>query len=161
MGLLQTIKNKNRMLKLFLATFVFFALADARHVQPELRLNCNECIFEMQQLGHLVHGGAADITAFLQENYCPTVDGDIGRCKENIAAQYLTCWKWLLTTTLSMVQSIFVRPGEFAQLLRMLLSSSERSQDLTPVRSVWRDWNGYKVTWRTHSGWLNTLFTWS
>ena len=24
----------------------------------------------------------------MQENYCPTVDGDIGRCKENIAGQY-------------------------------------------------------------------------
>merc|ERR1712145_1341 len=80
--------NNSRMLKLFVATFVFFALADAIHVQPELRINCNECIHEMQQLGHLVHGGAADITAFLQENYCPTVEGDIGRCKENIAAQY-------------------------------------------------------------------------
>merc|ERR1712189_39634 len=80
--------------------------------------------------------------------------------KKILLLSILTCWKWLLTTTLSMVQSIFVRPGEFA-CLKILLSLSERSQDLTPVRSVWRDWNGYKVTWRTHSGWLNTLFTWS
>merc|ERR1711872_586507 len=74
--------------------------------------------------------------------------------KKTLLVSTLPCWKWLSTTTLLMVQSTFVWPGEFV-CLKMQLSLSERSQDLIPVRSVWRDWNGYKVTWRTHSGWLN------
>jgi len=75
------------MLKLIVATFAL-ALAGARHVEPETRMNCEECVHEMQKLGFWVHQGANDVSAYLQENYCPTVDGDIGRCKENIAAQY-------------------------------------------------------------------------
>ena len=40
----------------------------------------NECIQQIRIL--------FCFQAYLQEFYCPTVDGDIGRCKENIAGQY-------------------------------------------------------------------------
>merc|ERR1712029_1120602 len=129
-------------------------------VQPELRIECNECIHEMQSLGRLVHSGADDIGAFLAENYCPTIDGDLALCKENIAGRYPAMLEMSSTTTSLMEQFISVRHGEFV-CLNMLLSFSARSQDPTPVRSALRDWNMYKDTWRTHSGWLSTLFTWS
>merc|ERR1711915_848762 len=148
-----------RMLKL-LVTSCVLALASARHVQPELRIECNECIHEMQSLGRLVHGGANDIGAYLAENYCPTIDGDLAVCKENIAGRYPAMLE-LVVNHYFVDGAIHICEAWGVCMPNMLLSFSARSQDPTPVRSALRDWNMYKDTWRTHSGWLSTLSTWS
>merc|ERR1711915_1012710 len=79
----------DRMLKLIVATCLL-ALVGASHDEPDLRMTCEECVYEMEKLGYLIKGEAHDISAYLQEFYCPSVaDIDMDRCKEDLAGSYV------------------------------------------------------------------------
>merc|ERR1711915_1098097 len=148
----------DRMLKLIVTSCVL-ALANARHVQPELRLECNECIHEMQSLGRLVHGGANDIGAYLAENYCPTIDGDLAVCKENIAGRYpamleLVVNHYFVDGAIHICEAWGVcMPKHAAELL------GKEPRPYTCEECV--EGLEYVQGYRTHSGWLSTLSTWS
>merc|ERR1711892_1390348 len=90
---------------------------------PDPRFTCSECVDEMHKLGYLVKEGAKDINAYLTANYCPTLE-DQEMCEENLGRYY--------------VGMLFT----FVRLWGCVMQGD------TLVKSVWRDWSGWKGTWR-------------
>eukprot|EP00092_Neocalanus_flemingeri_P072204 GFUD01088840.1.p2 GENE.GFUD01088840.1~~GFUD01088840.1.p2 ORF type:complete len:187 (-),score=51.95 GFUD01088840.1:67-627(-) len=54
---------------------------------PDPRFTCAECVDEMHKFGFLVRMAEKDIQAYLEENYCPTVD-DVEECMNTLARIY-------------------------------------------------------------------------
>merc|ERR1711976_999101 len=57
--------------------------------EPSTRINCQECVDEMHHLGGLIRQGAPLIENFLKGNYCPTLDGHVEQCQEDLAHNYV------------------------------------------------------------------------
>jgi len=54
----------------------------------EPKFACHECTDEMKKLGWMVKEAGHDISAYLQDNYCPTIE-DQELCEENIGRFYV------------------------------------------------------------------------
>merc|ERR1712116_25738 len=127
---------------------LFSLLAAAAFAAPEARFSCSECVDEMHKLGWMVKMGAVPIHDYVAANYCPTLGEDQGWCEEALSRYYLACCLPLLSTTLSMEPSMFVRLEGLVMLSRS-----------TPATSVSKALNGWRRTSRTRSWLLSTLST--
>merc|ERR1711915_794561 len=78
----------------------------------EPKFACHECTDEMKKLGWMVKEAGHDISAYLQDNYCPTIE-DQELCEENIGRFYLACCSLSSTTFLLMELFMFARQWEF------------------------------------------------
>merc|ERR1711928_180822 len=93
-------------------------LAASALAAPEARFSCSECVDEMHKLGWMVKMGAVPIHDYVAANYCPTLGEDQGWCEEALSRYYLACCLPLLSTTLWMEPSMFVKLEGLVMLLR-------------------------------------------
>merc|ERR1711997_862672 len=119
-------------------------------LQPANGFCCSECVDEMHKLGWMVKMGAVPIHDYVAANYCPTLGEDQGWCEEALSRYYVGMLLPLLSTTLWMEPSMFVRLEGPVMLLRS-----------TPATSASKALNGWRRTSRTRSWLLSTLSTWS
>merc|ERR1711928_118877 len=119
---------------MILASFLTAAALAA----PEARFSCSECVDEMHKLGWMVKMGAVPIHDYVAANYCPTLGEDQGWCEEPSQDTMLACCLPLLSTTLWMEPSMFVRLEGPVMLLRS-----------TPATSASKALNGWRRTSRT------------
>lgn len=85
---------------MYKVSLILLAVCAAALGAPEPRFKCSECVDEMHKLAWIVKMGADDIKAYLQANYCPTVEEE-DLCVENLAEYY----NWML---FSIVEHYFV-----------------------------------------------------
>ena len=70
---------------------IFYLLAGTNNV-VDTKMDCGECVAEMQGLGDLIQRGGETIEEFLIATYCPTVAPDPDshiQCERDLAGNYV------------------------------------------------------------------------